>query len=359
MVRGVAIAQPLSIRILLEERPSSRPLTLRGEKISVNGDEGRDSELVCSWNEKWQCKTKSRKKIRGIVSLTSSDHFIHIGSAFYRNKIDLIPKGNKLLIVNELDLESYLVGIVNSEISSKYPREAIKAQIVAARSYAMACAADRRKRNLPYDLDTSEMDQVYKGAQVEDPMSHFAVLETKGEVLKWKGNILKAYYSASSGGMTERPEDVWGSSTQYERGAYDSSITPLEARDEDFSWRISFGPAIGFRIPGLGMLRDLQVVEKSDGERVRKLLLIGDQTSKILSGNALRKIFGARWLKSTLFQVDRKGNRWIIEGRGFGHGVGLSQIGARNLAKKGWNYKKILSAYYPASKIDKLQLYVE
>lgn len=103
------------------------------------------------------------------------------------------------MVVNELDMESYLVGIVNSEISSKYPKEAIKAQVVAARSYALACLKERRPRQMEYDLDSTDMDQVYKGAHVEDAKSHFAVQETRGKVLLNSGKVVKAYYHASSG----------------------------------------------------------------------------------------------------------------------------------------------------------------
>ena len=361
MVRGMSIAHPLSIRILLEERDASRPLNLRGELLSLNGDKGRDSELNCKFKDpSWICSTKSIKKIKLPLSVSSDEGFVHMGKSFYRSKIELIPKGKKVLIINELDLESYLVGIVNSEISSKYPREAIKAQVVAARSYALACAADRRKRGSLYDLDSTEMDQVYKGAQVEDAMSHFAVRETRGEVLTWNNHVLKAYYHSSSGGSMELPEEVWGGGStvlkKYDHGAFALGMSPPESLDGDFYWKIVFGSALGLKINGLGFLRDIQIIERTPSERVRKVLLIGDMATKILTGPQLRKLFGGRWLKSTLFFIIKKGSRWVIEGRGFGHGVGLSQLGARNLAKKGWNYKKILNSYYPSSKLKRLAL---
>lgn len=357
VVQGVYIAQqPLRVRILLEERETSKPLTIRGSKLIINDVLQQASGLVCSYSSQWTCETKSKKKIKkfsGKIYVQSSDDFLTLGKSFYRDTIKLVPQGSKLLVINELDMESYLVGIINSEITSKYPREAMKAQVVAARSYALASMRDRRKSK-EYDLDSTEMDQVYKGAHVEDPMSHFVVHETRGEVLMNGSKIVKAFYHASSGGTLEKPSGVWGS-RKADENVY-SHRDPAADLDDDLKWSISFGPWIGLKIPGLGVLRDMQIVEQSAGERVKKILMIGELGTKIISGSELRRLFGNRWLKSTLFKVEQKGMRWILSGRGFGHGVGMSQRGAKKLAKKGWSYEKILSSYYPGATLGKVAL---
>jgi stage II sporulation protein D len=314
------------------------------------------SALVCSHSDEWTCVAKSKKKIKkfkGKTFISSSDDFLRIGKSFYRDTIKLVPQGKKLLVINELDMESYLVGIVNSEITSKYPREAMKAQVVAARSYALASMKDRKKSR-EYDLDSTEMDQVYKGAHVEDPMSHFVVHETKGEVLMNGPRIVRAFYHASSGGTLEKPSSVWGS-RKADENVY-SYRDPAFDLDDDLKWTISFGPWIGFKIPGLGVLRDMQVIEHSAGDRVRKILMVGELGTKVITGAQLRRLFGSRWLKSTLFKVEQKGTRWILSGKGFGHGVGMSQRGAKKLAKKGWNYEKILASYYPGATLGKVSV---
>jgi stage II sporulation protein D len=196
------------------------------------------------------------------------------------------------------------------------------------------------------------MDQVYKGAQVEDPMSHFVVQETKGEVLKFDNRIVKAYYHASSGGSLEKPSAVWGT-VKADEDVY-SLNDPASRLDDDLKWKISFGAWIGLKIPGLGLLRDMQIVEFSPSDRVKKILMIGEMDSKVIRGAELRKLFGGRWLKSTLFKIEQKGAKWILEGKGFGHGVGMSQRGAKKLAQKGWAYDKILSSYYPGATLGKM-----
>ncbi len=359
IIQGVKTARPLRVRILLEERAASKPLVLRGSQLNVNEEPLQGSVLMCSYSSEWEChstqksgKKKIKKTFRGKISVRSSDEFLHIGKSFYRDNIVLVARKEKLLVINELDMESYLVGIVNSEITSKYPREAMKAQIVAARSYALACMRERKKLKRHYDLDSTEMDQVYKGAHVEDPMSHFVVRETRGEVLMSNKRIVKAFYHASSGGSLEMPSAVWGT-IRPDENVY-SLRDPGSRVDDDLKWRVSFGPWVGLRIPGLGLLRDMQVVELSPGERVKKVLLVGELNTKILRGSELRKLFGNRWLKSTLFKIEQKGTRWILEGKGFGHGVGMSQRGAKKLAKQGWSYDKILSAYYPGASLGKV-----
>lgn len=358
VVREVNTAQqPLRVRILLEEREPSKVLVIRGSKLIVNDNLQQASELVCKHSVKWLCETRSKnkkikvKKFSGNISIRSSDDFLRMGKAFYRDTLRLIPKKSKLQIINDLDMESYLVGIVNSEITSKYPREAMKAQIVAARSYALASMRDRKSIR-DYDLDSTEMDQVYKGAQVEDPMSHFVVHETRGEVLMNGSRIVQAFYHASSGGTLEKPSSVWGS-RRADENVY-SHRDP--AVDDDLKWTISFGPWLGLKIPGLGLLRDMQVLEYSAGDRVNKLLMVGELNSKVIKGAELRRLFGSRWVKSTLFKVEQKGSKWILAGKGFGHGVGMSQRGAKKLAKKGWTYDKILLAYYPGATLGKLEV---
>jgi len=356
MVREVHTAQqPLRVRILLEEREPSKALVIRGSKLILNDNLQQASELVCKFSEKWSCETRSKnkkikvKKFSGNIAIRSSDDFLRIGKAFYRDTLRLVPKKSKLQLINDLDMESYLVGIVNSEITSKYPREAMKAQIVAARSYALASIRDR-KRGRDYDLDSTEMDQVYKGAQVEDPMSHFVVHETRGEVLMNGPRIVQAFYHASSGGTLEKPSGVWGS-RRADENVY-SHRDP--ANDDDLKWTISFGPWLGLKIPGLGLLRDMQVLEYSAGDRVNKILMVGESNTKVMKGAELRRLFGNRWIKSTLFKVEQKGSKWVLDGRGFGHGVGMSQRGAKKLAKKGWTYDKILLAYYPGATLGKV-----
>lgn len=258
-----------------------------------------------------------------------------------------------LLSINLIDLEAYLAGLVNKEIHSSYPREAIKAQVIAARSYALAVAADRRKRGLSYDLLNTEADQVYQGIDYEDEKSWKMVRETSGQVLYHQGQILKAYYHSSSGGHSELPENVWGDSKKDE-GAYSARATPWE--DRSSQWAVQLSPALGERWPDVGRLKEIKVLSVTEGKRVRSLLLTGERGHKVINGAEFRAMLGNGWVKSTLFEVFpmEEKKSWKLVGFGFGHGVGLSQKGARTLAKMGAKMEKILSHYYPYAQIGAL-----
>jgi len=248
-----------------------------------------------------------------------------------------------LKLVNAAPIEDYVAAVVAGE----YPFqeiEGIKAQAVLARTYAL----QRRGRLGDHDVVDSIMDQVYPGAGAATAMTRRAADETRGEVLAYAGSIAEVYYSSSNGGHTAFNDAVWGRTPlPYLRGRpdpYDSSP------DSRWTARIAvqrLHDALGRRFGG--NVTGFDVDSRSADGRVHWMTLRGGRRSRI-SGQEFRmltiEVFGGRVLRSTLFEMHRAGDHYVFEGRGWGHGVGLSQYGARAQAQRGRTYREILDFYF-------------
>lgn len=202
--------------------------------------------------------------INRIVVKPAEKGFISTKRRWYRGEFIIENRGGSLVVVNNVPLEDYILGVVPSEMPSKWSYEALKAQAIAARSYAIANRGKRASRG--YDLKDTPEDQAYGGASAETATTNSAVLETKGVVITYNQKVIPAYYSASAGGHTVNAGAVWNKDLPY-----------------------------------------LKAVPSFD-EGVKKN----------------------------------------------GHGLGMSQHGANNLAKQGYNAYQILSYYYNNVKFGRL-----
>ena len=147
------------------------------------------------------------------IVLTPVSGFVSVKSKWYRGKVIVTSKGGKLTVINDLDLELYLLGVVPSEMPSRWNIEAHTAQAIAARSYALANLGKRGSRG--YDLNDTPADQAYGGASAEKQSTNIAVIETKGQVLTYNNKIIPAYYCASAGGKTLNSGAVWNVDLPY------------------------------------------------------------------------------------------------------------------------------------------------
>ncbi len=287
----------------------------------------------------------ARLKAGEIIIEPAKDGYVWIGDRWYRGRTRLIRQGDNLTALNYVDLENYLYSVVGAEAVASWPIEALKAQAVAARSYALY------KRSTSsgslYDLDTTVGTQVYKGLDSEYTTTHRAVNETTGQVLTHNGRAILAAFHSSSGGHTENVEDVWTSPLPYLRAVVD-----YDQQSPVFQWTKVFSVSeISNLIGEVGTIKTMIPEKTTPFGRVVKMKVVGDRGSKELSGNDLRKILD---LRSTLFRVSTDGTNVQIFGRGFGHGLGLSQWGAYYLAKQGINYQQILSHYYRNAALSRL-----
>ena len=277
---------------------------------------------------------------------------IFVNGKPYRGVAEISPGEKGLLVVNELPLEEYLVGLINCEISSSWPIEAVKAQAVIARTYALNRKEARKKAF--YHMESTVMDQVYDGCLIEDSRAMRAVSETAGEVLTYKGAIIQAFYHSNCGGKTEASENVWGVSLPYMMGVECeyclTSMTSgweqtLSLRDSEEKFR-----AAGFKVTGL---TDIRPGVRNSRGRLRNIVLVTSRGEVSLPGDQFRKILGYGIIKSTNFTVKVANGEAVFSGIGNGHGVGLCQWGAKQRAVDGFVYSEILSYYYPGTVLKK------
>ena len=281
--------------------------------------------------------------------------FIMVNGAPYRGYITLLKK-NGLTVINNIQVEDYLYGVVPKEMPSNWPAEALCAQSVAARTFALK----NRKRHSEegFDLCNTSHCQVYEGMSAEMQTTTEAVNNTRGEVLFYKGAIIDALFHTDSGGMTESSENVWGSSVPYLR-----AVTETQMQTQPWNRSISMASFVQkIEADGqiLGTLREIRLSplligkgseDRTPSGRVRSMEFIGSKGRVILSGNDLRSMFS---LPSTLFHVRYGNSEIIFNGYGSGHGLGLSQWGAKTLADQRKNYKDILFHYYTGVTLEKL-----
>ncbi len=247
-------------------------------------------------------------------------------------------------------INDYLQGVLPSEMAADWAKEALKAQAVAARTYAefhIAYAKILGARSDFYDVDDTVFYQAYTGTSDEKPTADQAIADTGFEVMTYGDQVIQAYFSASAGGYTEEADHVWPVNAPY-----------CQAKPESFSdadpWKAKLALAdINQKLFAEHLISSsnpvTDVVVKStnrwaSGRASKVTLVLRDGVTSDLDALNFRKIFD---LKSTLFTVEHVDTDIVLSGRGFGHGVGMSQDGAEVLAKKmGWDYRKILNYYY-------------
>jgi len=285
--------------------------------------------------------------------VVSGNSVFRVNDKGYRGTIGLYPKDKGILVINELPLEKYLVGLVNCEISSKWPIEAIKAQVIVARTYALYKKHMQAKSQ--YHLESTVLDQAYDGADKEDDIAEKAVEDTKGQVLLYNGQLIQAFYHSCCGGHTESAKNVWGVDLPYLRGVKcDSCLnSPFAKWHQSISLSKinSLLNAAGYKINGL---KNITPGKTDESGRLEYLILKGNGESKVIRAVDFRRIMGYSVIKSTAFTVDIQGDDVNFNGMGNGHGVGLCQWGARQKAIDGATCKEILSFYYPGTELKQL-----
>ncbi len=279
---------------------------------------------------------------------------VRIDGRPYRGDIEVFEDGRQLSVIDELDVEAYVAGIINNEISSKWPQEAVKAQAVVARTYAIY-QKKRAKAGALYDVEGSVMGQVYNGAGAEDGRALAAVNMTRGEILAYNGEPALTVYHSNAGGMTDSAKDIWARYYPY----LNSVASPYDSLAPNFSWEFTLpASALEDLLDSSGMsVGRPEAIYPEDvlaSGRVKTLIIKGaDGRALRLTGEGLRRIIGYAALKSAVFEVTSGQGLFSFRGRGSGHGVGLSQWGAKGMAGNGYSYKEILRHYYPGTGIMK------
>jgi stage II sporulation protein D len=270
----------------------------------------------------------------------------------YRGSLRLIADAERILVVNVLDLENYLRGVVPAEMQASWHAEALKAQAVAARTYTLRYL----RPDAPYDICATIDCQVYAGVAAEHPGSDAAVAATAGEVLTYDGDLARVYYHSDSGGATASASEVWGYDLPYLPARSD-----VATRSPHAQWSARIDPrfaaawlaTVGIDI---GLLESLRVVATSASGRVVRAELVGARGRVVLDGAVLRTQLRGWGLRSTRFEMT---GALSVRGQGWGHGVGMSQYGALAMAESGRDYRSILATYYPGTLLESVAALAE
>lgn len=405
-----AMPEPPRVRVRINE--GTRELTVRGFDLkmhsisqhaeTLHAPHARTPALVSDRLAVWKFECPNGGAVRarlleprysqnkvthfnGPVLVESKAGFLNVQDKQYREKLVIHPVkdgvgGWECEVVNHVNLEKYLDGLVNAEFSAKWKPTAVDAQVIAARTYAYnrMMTTRSKKWDTHYDLDSTIKDQVYDGSLKEDYRASKSADRTRGLILKASSKDvlpLKAYYHSTCGGQTELPEDVWGKKEpgfkkrvkcdncqDSPTAHWDIPVqareiieslekavrypTPTEAR-ELAEWPKGWKSALYSSV-----LTGIEVQQVSRSNHASKVRLdfknLEGPWSTTISATLFRAWVGTTRVKSTAFQVfPSPEGFWIVRGRGYGHGVGLCQYGAKTLGERGKSTQDILKTYYP------------
>ena len=294
-----------------------------------------------------------------------------LNKACYEGEFVVSANGNKLNAINVIDIEEYLRGVVPYEIGkldeSKF--EALKAQAVAARTYAYKHFGSRTSQG--FDVYADTRDQVYKGLHSATDLTDKAVRETQGVVMTYNGEFITAYYHSTCGGETEgvvtwgRPDhpylknkpDLRPDGTPWCRESNYTEWTREFTEDElQDLFQINAKEAKA-NVPSFSSIHSISILDTLKSGRIHTLEVSTNNGKFTAKADKIRWLFkrGGTILPSSFFRIHKSGNDWILKGKGFGHGVGLCQMGARARAQAGQSYIQILTHYYPGITLEKFK----
>lgn len=330
-----------------------------GEKVTVSSIKG--SVTLISQSSSISATTL---KIRP----SKKSEFINFHKKSYRGELWFVAQGSKTFVVNYLDLEDYLLGVVPLEIGLKnnYYFEALKCAAVAGRTFALNRIVEKRSI---YDVTDGVKDQAYGGLDVETGIDSRAVRETEGLILTYQQKPAMVFYHANCGGYTEDIANVFGPvNLPYLKGVPDGD-PPYCEKSPSYRWTESYAPfeiikylfdAQLIKSKNL-VLEGLEIKERHPSGRAKNLIvLIKDQKPLVIPGSKIRDIIKSKKdntiLRSSNFTIDlvqKDGvlNKVILTGKGNGHGVGMCQWGALNLSRAEVPYTTILAHFFPGTEI--------
>ena len=331
---------PLNISEPILPKTKIKGLTLKkiNNKFILSLDSNKDKYYEISNN-------------KSLIIRSSDRRGIWINSKRYSGQINIVFRNNKIFVINVLGVEKYLNSVVGSEMPHKWHIEALKAQAIASRTYAL-----KKTNNGLYDIDSTQTNQVYNGLESSTFKTRRAVRETRSLVITYKNKLINALFHSSSGGMTENSEAVW--SDPY---PYLVTVKDFDQKNPKIRWNKEVSKSELKEIfPIIGGIQQIEVLNITETGRIKNLKIIGTFGDKVITGKEFRSKLG---LKSTLFrptisedfydnkvlnnQSNIKFNPYLtISGMGAGHGVGMSQWGARYMAEKGYKANQILKHFY-------------
>ena len=306
--------------------------------------------------------TADKKRPILLASFSSPTGLLSLEENKYKGKIDIVTSKarKKCDVVNELDMEYYISSLLSKEMHASWPIEALKAQAIAARTYAIHKISSTRGL---FDLENSEKHQVSGHFFDSTTMTHKAAFETKGYVLlTQEGETLTpTFFHAKCGGRTMKPDQIWMNNVE----GYHAVLCPFckDHGKKEWTSHLSKKEVVRFlnwmerkgatlRRRTFSIKNDMRIVPDTSSNNL--LRLYSNDRILFIKKSQFRRYFGTMKVQSNNFRADWKNNSLVLHGTGRGHGVGMCQLGALDLAVNGWNYHQILAHYFPGHKLVKL-----
>lgn len=349
-----------------------------------------------------------------IGSASRRNSQIKVEETPYRGYIFFDTSGGELVVINYISLEEYLYGVVAREMPASFNIEALKAQAIASRTYSLYNV--NKHKGEGYNLCDTTHCQVYGGIDGEHENTNRAVDESRGMVIEYNNQVINSVYHANSGGHTRDSKEAWGGDLPYLRGVEDRYSEGVSS--STWSYSISpFQLLKNMEASGIniGFPLDIELVERTPAARVKRIKVIGQYGEKILNEDQYKAVFGAGNFRTTWFSIYRgmsnieqdlygigaqsshaedininrayvirgglgnsllcrqeiniidkggikkfeggeilSGADFILQGKGYGHGVGMSQWGAASMANEGFDYGEIVKHYYRGVEINRI-----
>jgi stage II sporulation protein D len=364
MVRVVLRRNATGVRIVSSGPMTTGAITIRGGAAIEQGNRPGAARCVVDGGES--------REVALPCTLYSGNEFniVKIGEVSYRGSVIIAPDGAAFSVVNYVAVEDYLRGVVPLEVGrgSDEVLEAVKAQAVAARTYTYRKIQENASN--PFDVSATVSDQVYGGVAAESEVCNRAIRATAGEIMVYRDSLIYAYYYSTCGGRTANIEDVWNKSAlPYLRSVDDGAYC---RQSGSFSWEEVWPlPQFSYIVnkysreafpqnPCRGEVKDISLESRFGCGRTKQLTIWTSDGVFAYGGDKIRfalrrNTSGFPILKSSLItDVSVRQGTVVIKGRGYGHGVGMCQMGALGRAKSGKEYKEIVKAYYTGIEIKKI-----
>jgi len=368
------------VRLLIEESINGKEILIETESI-LSDTEGSDIQinpgdklLFSAANDLLTLRFRKNyyESKYFFLAANNSNQPLKYNGFKLRGKLKLLSNRNSISVINHVDIESYIKGVIPKEMplgKGEENFEALKAFAICARTYTLM----KMKREKNFDLYIDTRDQVYGGVDVEKPISNKAVDETKDLILTYNNKPAIVFYHSTCGGKTEDVKNIFGIDTAYYLSGVDDGINPYCSISPSFEWEEVFSSSLfieRLKLAGLvdslfDVLENIYIEDRFESGRVNELRIelssseTGEKKSISLFGNNIRGIIrtanNKSILKSIWFDLTLDENKnVIIHGKGYGHGVGLCQWGAVSQSRAGIKFKEILSHYFPGTEISYL-----
>lgn len=348
-VRVLILKDPSEIKVAVKSDYSIMDLSSRR---LIQGGRALPETRIIATDGGFLVGTKEYLTSR-IKIIPYNDANLYVNGRKLRGDLIIIKNAqNSVLVVNAIELENYIKGVMFHEVSHYWPMESLKAQAVAARTYALYQMKMNLKRD--YDVTNDIYSQVYGGQASERYRTNIAVDRTKGLILTYKKEILPAYFHATCGGFTEDASALWK-----------IDLPPLRSVEcnycgysPHYHWKKNMRlktiqDALNAKGYSLWLIKDISVVERNETGRIKTLKIeTRDGKGATVSGKDFRDIVGPNIIKSNNYEIHMQGYYVDFIGKGWGHGVGMCQWGAAEMSYRGFKYEEILRFYYPGAEIE-------